>query len=75
MHRVTFFKLCYKYIYMDTDKKISLAPRVVTTILSGEDIEKFDFILGYYSASIAPSISSVVRLLVRTEYERLNGKK
>jgi len=45
--------------------------RVVTTILSGDDIQKFDDLLNYYTEAIAPSVSSLVRLLIREEHKRL----
>jgi len=44
-------------------------PRVITTILSGDDIVKFDEILKYYSKDIAPSVSSVIRLLIKKEFD------
>jgi len=51
------------------------APRVVTTILSGEDVKKFDDLLNYYSKVLEVSVSSVIRFLVREEHSRLFSNK
>lgn len=48
--------------------------RTVTTILSGDDEEKFNDLLIYYSqevSGIEMSVSAVIRMLVRKEHDKL----
>jgi hypothetical protein len=45
--------------------------RVVQTILSGDDIDKIDFVLINYSRDEFPSVSSVIRHLIVEEYNKI----
>lgn len=51
-------------------------PRVVTTnLLSNEDLDAFDYIITHYSQMVTPSVSEIVRQLIRAEYKRLKEKE
>lgn len=45
--------------------------RVVTTILSNDDIDKFDTVLKQYPDT---SVASVVRSLIQNEYQKITNQ-
>lgn len=53
---------------------ITAIKEIVTTCLSGKDIEKFYFLLEKYPRSTYPTISSVMRQIVRDQYEIVSKK-
>jgi hypothetical protein len=40
-------------------------------MLSGDDVDKLDFLLNHYSTKLVPSISSLVRLAIRELYKNV----